>query len=96
MYIIIRAGDRSNPCILKICYFIFYSIFSECFTHFIDQDIVWSSNWLPKNVNMDQQINAQKPLLPTSELYRYKNNKWYKQFLLQLIRNRYDSFIKPD
>ena len=30
------------------------------------------------------------------ELYKYKNNVSFKQFLLLLVRNRCDSFIRPD
>ena len=45
---------------------------------------------------MYKQIDAQKSLFPTSELYMHNNKEWCKQFLLQLIRNLYDSFITPD
>ena len=50
-YIIIRTGNGSSPCNLKIT-ILYFKAFFEYFTHYVNQGIVWSSNWLPKKVNM--------------------------------------------
>ena len=36
---------------------------------------------------LDKKGNAQKSLLPTSELYRYKNNQYYSQVILAIIKS---------
>ena len=69
-----EMSEANNPGNLKIT-ILYLIVFSEYFMHYINQDIVRSSNWLHNKVNTYKYMHKNHYCQLQNCMYRYKNDK---------------------